>query len=290
MKEQAKSGAIAQIVQLPTGFLVGATYPLQALVFLAQTPRLWGSVIIPILVNLVVGTLLYVGLLLPGWDFINSWSSGLPNFISGWVSSLPPQAGQWMTWLPAGATFLDDVLRWLLAIVLFITIGLLLVQFGAIFGAPWYGSLAEETERSRIGELPPAKLSFSRAMGDIGRAVSFQFKKLMLMLVGALVFLILGFLPLGSAIASLGWIALGSVLVCMDFLDPPLERRRLGFDRKLAWLGRSFPASASFGWICLVLVSIPFLNLLVVPLCVVGGTLFCCDRILPYLSKEGEAK
>jgi CysZ protein len=288
MDNQAEPQAIQQVVSLPTHFLVGATYPLQAIVFLAQTPQLWSSIIFPIIVNAIVGAGLYFSLLLPGWDTINHWSSGLPEWLNQRIASLPNGISAWLTWLPTGAAVVDDILRWLLAIVLLITIGLLLVQFGAIFGAPWYGHLAEQIERLRLGQVPEVKPTLGRALQDIWRAITFQVKKLGLMLVGVGLFLLLGFLPFGSGIASIGWIALGSVLVCLDFIDPPLERRRLSFRRKLGWLGRTFPASASLGWVCLVLVSIPFLNLLAVPVCLVAGTLFCCDRILPALSAEKE--
>jgi CysZ protein len=282
MSSQPEPNTIQQVVTAPVGLVAGATYPLQALVFLFNTPKLWGSVIFPILLNGVVGAALYVGLLLPGWEVVNRWSSGLPSWMNQWVTTLPEQVNRWLLWLPATATFIDDVLRWLLAIVLLVTIGVLIVQFGAILGAPWYGNLAEQTERLRLGQLPEAKLSFGRAIQDIGRAIGFQAKKLFLMVGSGILFLGVGLVPGMTPIVSLGWIALGSILVCLDFLDPPLERRRFKFRQKLAWLGRTFPASASFGWVCLILVSIPLLNLLVVPLCVIAGTLFCCDRILPY--------
>ena len=42
---------------------------------------------------------------------------------------------------------------------------------------------------------------------------------------------------------------------------------------------RALPASAGFGLVALALVSVPFVNLLAVPLCVVAGTLFYVDRI-----------
>lgn len=288
MSSQPEPNAMQRVVNVPVGFVAGATYPLQALAFLLSTPKLWGSVVFPILLNGAVGIALYVGLLLPGWELVTRWSSGFPVWVQQWVTNLPEQLNRWLLWLPATASFIDDLLRWLLAIVLLITIGLLLVQFGAILGAPWYGNLAEQTERLRLKQLPEAKLDFGRAMQDIGRAISFQIKKLMLMLGAGSLFLGLGFIPGMTPIASLGWISLGSILVCLDFLDPPLERRRFKFRQKLTWLGRSFPASASFGWVCLVLVSIPLLNLLVVPICIIAGTLFCCDRILPYVKGMGE--
>ena len=58
---------------------------------------------------------------------------------------------------------------------------------------------------------------------------------------------------------------------------PPLERRRLKFRHKIQFVFARFPSSAGFGLICLSLISIPLLNLVVVPLCVSGGTLLFCD-------------
>ncbi|UBF25862.1 EI24 domain-containing protein [Kovacikia minuta CCNUW1] len=281
MEEQSEVGAVQQVTRLPVGLIAGTTYPLRALFFLKQTPQLWGFVVIPILVNLVIGVALYFGLLFPGWQFIQQWGSGLPTWSSQWIATLPPWLNHLLIWLPTVASVMDDILRWLLAIVLLITLGLLLVQFGAIFGAPWYGSLAEQIEKQQMGSLPSGKPTLIRALQDIGRAITFQLKKLGVMVLGALLLFLIGWMPFGSAIASIGWIGLGAILVCLDFLDPPLERRRFSFRRKLGIVGRTLPASASFGLACLGLVSIPLLNLLAVPVCVIAGTLFCCDRVLP---------
>jgi len=284
MTEESDSEIMHRVSALPVGVFAGATYPLQALLFIRKNPQLWSCVVLPILVNLVIGAALYAGLLLPGWRGIDRWASGVPIGLAQWVSSLPPWASQLLTWLPTGATFLDDVLRFLMAIALFVLTGLLLVQFGAILGAPWYGNLAEQTERLRRGQVPVGAPSFSRALQDIWRALTFQLKKLLLLIAFGLPFLVLNFLPpLGTTIASVGGVALAALLVGLDFLDAPLERRRLSFRRKLGVFARSLPASATFSWACLVLVSIPFVSLLAVPICVAAGTLFCCDRVLPYL-------
>ncbi len=284
MTEEPDSSVIRQVGQLPVGLVSGATYPFQALLFIQKMPQLWSCVLVPILVNLAIGAVLYAGLLLPGWRGIDQWTSGLPLWLSQVIASLPPWAMRFLTWLPTGATFLDDVLRWLVAIALFIITGLLLVQFGAIFGAPWYGNLAEQTERLRMGQVPIGAPSLGRAAQDIWRALTFQLKKLLLTIaIGLPLFLLNVFPPLGTTIASVGGVALASLLVGLDFLDAPLERRRFSFRQKLGILGRSLPASATFSWVCLLLVSIPLISLLAVPVCVAAGTLFCCDRVLPDL-------
>ncbi len=290
MTDEQEPGVIQQVGALPVGVVAGATYPLQALLLIAKTPQLWRCVVIPIGVNCVLGAILYAGLLLPGWRGIDQWTSGLPEWLTVWVASLPPWASRLLTWLPTGATVFDDVLRWLVAIALFVLTGLLLVQFGAILGAPWYGNLAEQTEQLRMGRVPVGSPSLSRAVQDIWRAITFQLKKLLLTIAIGLPLLVLNFLPpVGTTIASAGGVVLASLLVGLDFLDAPLERRRLSFRRKLAVLGRSLPASGTFSWSCLVLVSVPFVSLLAVPICVAAGTLFCCDRVLPYLPASQDA-
>jgi CysZ protein len=87
--------------------------------------------------------------------------------------------------------------------------------------------------------------------------------------------------------AMIGGVALASMIACMDFLDAAVERRRPRFRQKLAIVFRTLPGSASFGLVCLGLVSIPFVNLLSIPVCVAAGTLFFCDRVLPVLQPSG---
>jgi CysZ protein len=287
---QPPPNPIQRLIRAPGDFIIGSTYPLQAIVLVLRSPSLLGCITIPILLNVLLGTALYVGLLLPSWNLINQWTLGLPTETSKWVGALPNWLNRVLFWLPSGVSFVDDVLRVLLAIALFIVLGLVLVQFGAIFGAPWYGNLAEQVERSRLGKLPtPATMTLKRATEDIRRAIDFQLKKLLLFVALGVPLLAFNIVPIaGNLIASIGGITLAATLVCLDFLDPPLERRRLSFRSKLAIAGATLPASASFGIISLWLVSIPLLNLLTVPLCIIAGTLFCCDYALPKLETEGK--
>ena len=169
-----QGGAIQQVVGLPGGVVSGFSYPLQALAFLSKSPQLWGCVAIPIAINLVLGVLLYAGLLIPGWGTIDQWTANLPGWLAGQIATLPVWAGRWLGWLPQAAAFLDEGLGVLLAIGLLIVTGLLLVQFGAILGAPWYGNLAEQVERARTGKLPTRAMTLPHAMQDIGRAIGFQ--------------------------------------------------------------------------------------------------------------------
>ena len=260
------------------GLLAGATYPLRALAVFQRTPRLWGYLIIPILVNFILGIVLYAGLLLPGWQWVELLTLSLNNWFDRLIANLPT----WLNYLEFLIIGLGFLLRFLLIVGLLLVIGFLLLQFGTLLGAPWYGKLSEKLEELRTGQVQMVEVGFFR---DIGRAILFEVKKLLLLLgVGVPLFLMNGLPGIGTFVAAVGGIMITATITCLDFFDSPLERRRLRFRTKLGIVFRALPASASFSLVCLGLMSVPVLNLLIIPLCVASGTLFVCDRILPKLS------
>jgi CysZ protein len=240
-------------------FVSGLVYPLRALALLIGRPSLWGFFLIPILVNIVVGVTIYAGLL-------TLWLRAIDSFVAG---------------LSSWAAILSVLLRVLLIIGLLIATGFVLVRLGVVLGAPWYAKLSNQLELLQTGQpLPEDSAGLSAALRDLGRALAFELKKLLLILAIGLVLLLLNLIPvIGQALAIVGGVALGATITCLDFFDYPLERRRLGFRQKLRLIRQSMPASAGFGLACFWLVSIPFVNLLSIPLCVAAGTLFFCDRL-----------
>jgi CysZ protein len=305
-----------------------------------KTPRLRRYIIVPIIINLILGITVYAGLLFLGLSAIDTllstlpvwaaeisqdlshtatrlppielptWSLHLPPWLTPanwhlmptWVPSLPHWQLQWTDWsislptwlttwnfhLPTWIKNLPDwgfavfiwLLRGLLILVLFLVTGFIFLQFGVLLGAPWYGKLSEEIEKLQTGQLVIVEVN---PAVEMGRAVSYELKKLVLAIgIGSPILLLGLFLGPGTGVATIGGIVLASIITCMDFLDAAVERRRPTFRQKLGIVSRSFPASASFGLVCLGLVSIPFINLLAIPICVAAGTLFFCDRVLDW--------
>jgi CysZ protein len=255
------------------GLVTGATYPLRAIALLLKKPGLWRYLIIPILVNLVLGALLYGSSLYWGWQGVEALTTQLSQNLDQLIADLP----DWLSFLEYIILFIGWLLRTLLTIALLVLIGFVLLQFGSVIGSPWYGKLSEEVERLRLGEVTVIDVGIFK---DIARALLFELKKLLLALaVGTILFLI-GLVPgIGSVITTVGGITLTATLSCLDFFDSTLERRRLSFREKLKTIYQNLPASGSFSLFCLVLISVPFLNLLTIPLCVMAGTLFLCDRV-----------
>lgn len=323
--------------------IIGATYPLRALWLFLKTPRLRRYILIPILINVVIGATLYAALLfaglraidqllsnvpiwiaqlsqlsgslsqvglpeqfanLPGWNVhfpsvsfpnltthLPHWNISLPHWqvqfpqirfptirvpdgLMHWLSTLSGEAIALLVWL----------LRLALSLILFLVTGFVLLQFGVLLGAPWYGKLSEELEKLRTGQLRTIEVSPFR---EVSRAISYEVKKLVITIGFGLPLFLLNFFPgIGTLVASVGGVILAATIVCLDFLDSAVERRRPRFRTKLGIVGRSLPASGSFGVVCLGLVSIPFVNLLAIPICVAAGTLFFCDRILPWVDSK----
>lgn len=259
------------------GFWRGTTYPLRVLAVFRQTPRLWRYMIIPIVVNVFIGMSLYIGLLLWVWQQVDQITLSLSQWLDHAIANLP----LWLSFLSLLAPGINWLLDLLLLIGLFLITGFLIVQFGVLLGAPWYGQLSEQLEKIRTGEVRSIEVTFIQ---DIGRAILFEIKKLILGLVVGILLLILNIFPvIGTVATAMGGIILTATITCLDFLDAPLERRRFRFRHKLVIVCKSLPASAGFSLVCMVLITVPFLNLVTIPLCVASGTLFFCDFVLPKL-------
>lgn len=259
------------------GLIAGASYPFRVLGAFGKSPRLLKFLIIPIVANLVIGIALYFGLLFPAWHWLGEWIIRFSNQLDSLIENLP----YWLSFLEYFIDGLGWLVRVLMVVGLFLVTGFIFLQFGVLLGAPWYGQLSEQMEKFRLGRVEIVEVNIIQ---DIGRAILFEVKKLALWFAIALPLLILGFTPgIGTAIASIGGIALTATIACLDFLDGPSERRRFSFRKKLGILFKTFPASASFSLVCLILIGVPLLNLVTIPICVASGTLFWCDRVLPKL-------
>lgn len=211
------------------------------------------------------------------------WSITLPDWLRWPSLSIPPIAiPRWISELSGfGLAVLIGLLRLVLVLTLLLVTGFLLLQFGVLLGAPWYGQLSEELEKLQTGQLEIVRINPAR---EIWRAILYELKKLVLGLSVGFLLLLSNIIPgFGPATTAIGGVTLAATIVCLDFLDSALERRRFRFRQKLGIVWGALPASAGFALVCLGLVSIPFINLLAIPLCVAAGTLFFCDWIYPKL-------
>ncbi|QDZ40889.1 hypothetical protein FRE64_13630 [Euhalothece natronophila Z-M001] len=255
------------------GLISGAIYPFRAIALLLRKPYLWQYLIIPILVNLVIGILLYGSIIYWGWNTIESFTMTLSENINQAIADLP----NWLNFLEDLILFLGWLLKFFLTVIFLIVVGFILLQFGSILGSPWYGKLSEEVEKIRLGNAENIEVGL---LEDIFRAVLFELKKILLAVTGGIILFFINFFPgIGTIASTIGGLTLTATIICLDFFDGPLERRRFSFRGKLKMVYGNLPASGSFSFSCLFLISVPLLNLLTIPFCVMGGTLLLSDRV-----------
>lgn len=253
------------------GFFSGASYPFRAIHMLWNNRNLWQYLIIPILINLIVGISAYILLLRPSLSLFNQVTSSLLVTIENYLNTLP----QWLSFLIYVVSFLTVVTKALLFVLIFIVLGLVITQFGSILGAPWYGKLSEKLEIIKTNKLEIIELNIFH---DIGRAILFELKKILLIIIISIPLLLLNLLPtVGNLLSLLGSLILTIVIICLDFFDAILERKRLKFRQKLKFVIQGFPSTLGFGIVCLGLITIPLFNLIIIPICVSAGTLFICN-------------
>ncbi len=256
------------------GLIAGLIYPAKAIIFFWRYPFLWSYIIPPILLNFLIAIAIYGSLFFFAWEPLQSSQGDLIAWVDQIVLDLP----YWLNFLSYLFVFLLNFLQIMLFVGVFVITGIAIAQFGVLLGAPWYGKLSEQIEKLCTGRVKIVEVNLVQ---ELGRAVLYELKKIVLMILAVIVFGTISLLPvLGTTIFTVGWFLLTTTIIGLDFLDSSLERRRLSFRRKLKILYSNLPASGSFALACLVLITVPLLNLLTIPLCVAAGTIFSCDRIV----------
>jgi len=254
------------------GFFSGVFYPFLAIKILWQNKNLWQYLIIPILINIIVGIVTYILFLEPSVKFYDNFANNLIIQVDQLIYNLP----QWLEFLTYIIGTIALLFKGLIFVILLIIIGFIILQFGGILGSPFYGKLSEKIEILKKGNLEIIEVNFIR---EILRAILFELKKILLTICLGIPFFLMNFIPaFGNLISLIGGLSITITIICLDFFDATLERKRLSFREKLKFVWGGFPLTIGFGLVCLGLISIPLINLIAIPICVSAGTLLICDR------------
>lgn len=178
-----------------------------------------------------------------------------------------------MIWTEAPENSILYALWWLGGFLLRIisAIGVLLVTpwLVMLVGLPLCGPLAEKADELTGGM--PADGTFVQ---DVLGALKSTAGMTALGLTGAIGFFLLGLIP-GVAVITGPFVAFvwTPLFLCFDLYDPVLSRRRFGFRRKLRTLTGKPVTSVSVGLVAAGLLAIPVVNLIGLPIAVLGGVI-----------------
>jgi CysZ protein len=109
---------------------------------------------------------------------------------------------------------------------------------------------------------------------DVGRSLASEAQRLLFLAGGwALLFFLGVVIPGGQLVTAPLTVAFTVAFLPLEYTGHVLDRRRISFRERRAWLGSQRPRMLGFGLAAFLTLMVPGLNFLVLPALVVAGTL-----------------
>lgn len=239
-------------------FSRGFFAPFRSVRVLRDNPRLLQYVVIPFLINLVV----FSGAVYLGLDFFG-------NTV--------------VEYLPQGEAWYWSVLYWFFWVVaVLLTAVLVFFSFtvvGNLLASPFNDLLSERTEEVLGGKVNEESFSLGRFIRDAWQTILLEARKMWVFVVIMVLILPLNLLPgVGNSLYTVLAVSLTLFFLCFEYLGFVMVRKHQFFrEQKNFILARKF---LMLGFSCgvMVLLAIPFFQLLCIPLAVVGATRIWCEE------------
>lgn len=241
------------IVNSVQQIVLGSRAPLVAVRFLLRHPKLLPYCIIPTVISVCVHGVL---LLLTAWQ-ANRLLGQLFTFSDTWYIQLLHYA--------------------VIGIVIVALLGVFAMLYSAItnlIAGPFHELLSQRVEQYMRNDIVSEQFQWRSFARDGWRAIKEESVKLILFLVVELCILLLNFIPIiGTVLFTImnglliGW------LLAYEYVDLPLSRDHYNVNQKIRFVLHHSFTTLPFGWLCGLIVCIPIVNTVMIPLCVVAGTI-----------------
>ena len=190
--------------------------------------------------------------------------------VSGWLSNLL----MGLDWPVFGA------LAYMLSCIMSSFVVFVMVYcfstLSVIIAAPFYGFLAQKIEYIKSGaELPDE--AFSALMRDVPRIIGREIDKQCFFIPWALLCLVFAVLPGLNLLAPLMWVTLTSYMGTIQFADYGFDNHKISFKSMRQALGENKICTLTFGFIVVLGLSIPLINLVLPVIAVCAATLYFMD-------------
>lgn len=258
----ALAGSAGRVGHLATGF--GLLF--EGFGLLRRERSLWGLALVPLLFSLAAAALALA--------LIYANAGELYAFIDGGLPAL--EVGAWYQWIWLGPAKLG---LWALGYLIFaLAVGLGLVlslMIASVAAAPFLDALSYRVERLATGRVIEAEESGLGALvRDVRRSLVSEAQRMIFFLALWAVLFGLGIVIPGAHLVT------GPLMMVITILFLPLEysgytldRHRIPFRARREWVLGNLPRMAGFGSAAFVSCFVPGVNLMMIPVLVVGGTL-----------------
>jgi len=245
-------------------FVKGIVSPFRALRIVREHPGLKRFFVVPFFINMLI---------IVGVCYVSA------AHLFPWVQGLLPQGDAWY-W---------TALRYVVAPLFFVLLGLAIMLFYSILGniimAPFNDPLSAKVERLLGGDSFDEPITVRGIVADMLRIAKSVAAMLALYLVYIIAIMFLNIIPLiGSPLYSLLSILGMGFFLGFQFFDFPLDRRKLGFRQKLGvvWGHKAMTIGLGLGFFALSLV--PVFGFLGLNLGTVAATALFVEHIRPEMN------
>lgn len=157
-----------------------------------------------------------------------------------------------------------------------------------IIAAPFNGLLAEKVEEEITGEISREPFSLKSAIKLILNSLVRELQKLGYFLPRFLLLLLISIIPVLNVISPFLWLLFGAWMLSIQYMDYAFDNNKIPFGEMRATLRQQPLLCLTFGFIVMLLLPIPLVNLIVMPLAVVAATILWLKSFKEYYSFANE--
>lgn len=222
--------------------------------WLIRQPGIRQYFVMPTLINTVV----LVSLLTLTWAYFGIWVDGIMGWFPDWM----------------------DAVYWLIWGIALIVVGVLIL-FGFTFianiiSSPFNAMLSVKVEELLTGKPPVSEVSWLMVLP---RAVGRELAKLFYVLPRLLGLLILTAIPGLNVFSPILWILFGGWMMAIQYADYAADNSDVSFGELKNRLGHTRFQAITFGLPAYLLLTVPVVNLILIPVGVAGGTRFWVEHL-----------
>jgi len=192
-------------------------------------------------------------------------------------NQLPSWIDSWLSFLPGFLSFLEYVLYPLFALTAVLVVYYTFSIVANIIASPFNGILSERVEQLVAGRVVEPE-SLKEILAIIPRSIGRELAKLAYYLPRVILLLIVSFIPGLNIFAPILWFLFGAWMMAIQYCDYPMDNNKVSFKDMLMRLKKQRLTSVGFGGLVQLGMMVPILNFIMMPVAVIGATLYWIDE------------
>lgn len=221
---------------------------------LIRIPGLRQYFIIPTMINIVV----LIGLASVSFVCFDSWVDMIISWFPDWMATF-----YWLVWVIA-------------LLVVLVLVVFCFTFLANIISSPFNAVLSVKVEQHLTGRAPVSQVS---AIMVLPRALTRELAKLFYMLPRLLGLLLITIIPVVNTVSPFLWILFGAWMMAIQYTDYSADNNDMTFRELRQVLARRRFQSILFGLPAYLLLTVPVINLVLMPVGVAGGTKFWVEKL-----------